>query len=93
MADSTTLNLMTTDANEPYKYCVYLYPENGGTLTMSCGSAEFELTEIEKGSYCLKNKYALYASNYSVALTADCGGSGTFTCQLTLSLHTGLSVP
>jgi hypothetical protein len=93
MENTTTLNLMTTDADTAGEYCVYLYPENGGTLTMSCGSAEFELTEIEKGSYCLKNKYALYASNYSVALTADCGGSGTFTCQLTLSVNTDYPYP
>jgi hypothetical protein len=56
---------------------------------MSGGSASFELTEIEKGGYCLKNKQALgaYTDYYKVALTADCGGSGTFTCQLTLSVH------
>jgi len=89
MAASTELNLMTTDADTAGEYCVYLYPENGGTLTMSGGSASFELTEIEKGSYCLKNKQALgaYSVGYNVALTADCGGSGTFTCQLTLSVH------
>jgi len=95
MEDTTTINLMTTDANERYKYCVYLYPENGGTLTMSDSSASFELTEIEKGRYCLKNKQTLgaYSGGYKVALKADCGGSGTFTCQLTLSVNTDYPYP